>query len=64
MGTWGERRGNTILWLLILVSVEVLAGTDEVETTVLHEVQSPWKSPSLFQNCQGINAPQALQQQW
>lgn len=42
MGTWGERRENTILWLLILALVEVLAGTDEVETTVLHrEVQSP-----------------------
>lgn len=60
MGTWVEKKGNIILWLLILALVEGLAGMDEVETIVLHEVQSFWKSPY----CQGINAPQTLQQQW
>lgn len=45
MGTWVEKKGNIILWLLILALVEGLAGMDEVETIVLHEVQSFWKSP-------------------
>lgn len=64
MGTWVEKKGNIMLWLIILALVEGLAGSDEVETTVLHEVQSPWESRSLFWDCQGINAPQTLQQQW
>lgn len=53
MGTWVEKKGNIILWLLILALVEVLAGTDEIETTVLHKVQSleqSFPAPELPRN--------------